>query len=242
MEKTKKVNLTTILLVIAIIIIVVLGAVAFIFYKDKSDAESRLNTLTSQVSGLENIVTGLREEQSKAQESSNKANNKTNASNNVKGDENDKLDETEVKDALETVLKLYGETTSFPDDILKSLKLGDPSDLDTSNEKEIDGGFYKNANVKYSDYKKAMCKYVSEECFEKNFTENYREVDGLLYIRDGFGSADEYEIDSVTNEEGNNYVANLCWINKDGNRSTKFILNFSIDDDYVITSFDMIRK
>lgn len=233
MEKTKKVNLTTVLLIIAIIIIVVLGAVAFIFYRDKSDAESKLNSLTSQVSGLENTVTSLREEQSKVKEDSS---NKSSTSNNKTTVETEDLDDEKVKDTLEMVLKLYGDVKGAPSDIIETLKLG------KATSERSEDGMYVKTNVKYADYKNAVMEYVSEDCFDRYFTENYKEIDGILYYRDGFGSADEYEIDSVKNKKSNTYVADAWWLNQEGEKSTEYTITFDVDDEYIITSFDMEKK
>lgn len=120
MEKSKT-NLKTILLIIAIIIIVILGAIAFIFYKDKTDAENRLNSLTSQVSGLENTITDLNEQKSKVQNSSSsKSDNNTTSSNNttegsIENDSNTAIEGlyqyTESKNEIGYYLYLYDNGT-----------------------------------------------------------------------------------------------------------------------------------
>ena len=158
-KKTIKVNLVTVLLILAIIGLVVMGVFMYKIINDKSAEENKAAELQSQVDTLKATISQL---QGKI-ETNSTVNNNTDKKN-----DNISFSEEQVKKAISEYLELYANANcGTPLDTLKEKgKISYDSSKNTMNTSngEI------TTNVKFADYKKAMLNYVSESEFEKNWT------------------------------------------------------------------------
>ena len=58
-------------------------------------------------------------------------------------------------------------------------------------------------------YKNAMMNYVTEECFNTEFTDGFKEQNGLLYCFNGGGSGLVFEVESIRNKDNTTYIADV---------------------------------
>ena len=150
--------------------------------------------------------------------------------------------EDDAKALLQNFLKLYGEATGCPSNLLDTLGL--LSYVETL-ELETTDDLYVITNIDFEEYQNAMLEYVSGECFEKHFTEFYKDVEGKLYYKSGFGSPTLYDIHDVEHKEDDKYSAVRYIVNEDGERVDKSNVEFEIievNGEYIINSYEIVSE
>ncbi|MBQ2937757.1 MAG: hypothetical protein IJE05_02605 [Clostridia bacterium] len=194
-KKVIKISLSTVFLVIAIILIFIM---AYYIYVEKANANKEIASLEANAINMQNTINDL---QGKIDNISNTINSSTNKesnnsqSNNTSSNENIKFSDDEIKKCLQEYLELVGIREGSPLGMLVKLGLCDYSDYDNANKTDDN---YVKTNIKYSDYKEKMLNYVTEEWFNTNFENGYKQQDGLLYYFDGGASGIEFEVKDIT--------------------------------------------
>lgn len=190
---SKKISVSTILLIIAIIIIGVMGYFIYKLYNEKDAETARANELQEQVNNLNGTINDLQGKINIINDTLNNNTTKTNTNSSVE------LKDEDVKKAISDYLELYASANcGTPLDVLKEKgKINyDPSkyDINTNTGEVI-------TNLKFSDYKNAMLNFVSEAEFERNWTSkiNLKEnSNGYLTHLQGGGGLRVYTIKSVS--------------------------------------------
>ena len=130
------------------------------------------------------------------------------------------------KEAIKKYLELVGVREGSPRAVLE--KIGLISNTYGDSEKTITSDNFIKTDVKYSDYKATMMRYMTEDCFNKNFTGGYRNINGVLYYFNGGGSGIEYEVGDIISENGNNVTVQVYNVHIDGSKELKN-MTFGID-------------
>ena len=196
-KKRIRVSLSTVLFILALIVII---AMAYYIYVEKTIANSEIATLEANAGEMQNAIKDL---QDKIDTISNTINSNTSEeinnsqSNNIVDNENNKFSEKEIKESITNYLNIFKGAGSVEGRLEKMglLKYGEFNNntLTTDN--------YRKTNIKYSDFKSTIMNYVSEEWFD-NFNSikdnpEFKEQDGLLYYFDGGWTGAEYEVESI---------------------------------------------
>ena len=235
-KKTIKISLSTFFLLLALIAIVVMAIFMYKFYDDKKNADEKSSNLENQLSNLNETVKDLNDKISNINNT-----NEVSNSNNTTTSQTIAFTDTEVKLALSKFLEVYAESNCdglfdyFEEHgLLKNV----PYDYIPS-----ENGV--TTNVKFSDYKKAMLNYVSEDYFNKGWTspQNFYENDeGYLVKVQGGGGLVEYTINSISKIDDTTYLANPTAKLVDLDDSTESrMFNFSVSSyngKCVIDSFE----
>lgn len=135
-----------------------------------------------------------------------------------------------LKQTLYNYLSLVTARENAPELLLVKLGLMKEGEY---NNQELTEDNYKKTNIKYSDYKNKMLEYVTEEWFNTNFTNFYKEVDGYLYFFDGGASRTTFEVESVELKGDYSnliYIGHLYTIAIDGTKST-YNIEFHVQND-----------
>lgn len=196
-KKRIRVSLSTVLFILALIVII---AMAYYIYVEKTIANSEIATLEANAGEMQNAIKDL---QDKIDTISNTINSNTSEeinnsqSNNIVDNEDNKFSEKEIKESITNYLNIFKGAGSVEGRLEKMglLKYGEFNNntLTTDN--------YRKTNIKYSDFKSTIMNYVSEEWFD-NFNSikdnpEFKEQDGLLYYFDGGWTGAEYEVESI---------------------------------------------
>lgn len=236
-KKTIKISLSTFFLLLALVAIVVMAIFMYKFYDDKKNADEKSANLENQLSNLNETVKALNNKISNT-------NNTTDASNsdNTATNQTVAFTDTEVKLALSKFLEVYAESNcdglfGYLEEhgLLKNV----PYDYIPS-----ENGV--TTNVKFSDYKEAMLNYVSEDLFNKSWTDAqffYENSDGYLTKALGGGSLRNYTIIDISKINNNIYSAKVSSTVVDDSQipSTNETFTFSVtsyNGKCVIDSFE----
>ena len=179
-KKAIKVSLGTVICIIIIILLIVALFCMWYYYNNISDK----NNISATNTNISNTLT-----------SNNVDNNlpKTdNSLNNSSNNTSKKFSNEEIKISLQNYLNLIGAREGSPEDLLVELGLMSSGTYDTRTSDN-----YIKTSIKYSDYKSKMLNYVTEEWFNKTFTNYYKEIDGYLYFFDGGASGMKFEVVNV---------------------------------------------
>ena len=219
MEKKEpiKVSLSTVFLIIAIIVIVIMGYFVCKFYNDKVEGANKVNDLQKQVGNLNGTINDLQGKINSINDAinTNKTSEKTET--NINANINVEFTNEEVKKAISDYLELYSSAAcGTPLDFLKEkgkINYYDPfkNVINTTNG-EI------TTNVKFSDYKKAMLNYITENEFERNWTTKI----GLIENSNGYlthgqlgGGFRNYTIRDIAKIDTNKYSVKATSIVED---------------------------
>ena len=143
-----------------------------------------------------------------------------------KKEEKVEFSNSQIKEALQVYLELIGCQEGSPAALLEKLDL-----LDNISNNNITSDGYIKTDIKYSEYKNKLLNYMSEGCFNENFTSLYKNENGLLCYFDGGATGVETKVDSVelkSNTE-NTYVASVYDINLDDSKNY-YSVEFTIDN------------
>lgn len=142
---------------------------------------------------------------------------------NEKSDVNSNLTETipdsTVKSLLQKYLDLKGALAGSPENLLVELgfiKYGESNGESV----DIEGVPYVATSIKSSDFKNVMLGYVSEKCYEQEFTKWFKFFDNLYY-RDAGGSGAKFEVVSVSRVTDTEYTAKVYEIMFDNSKELR---------------------
>lgn len=199
-KKTIKISITTLFLILAIVAIIVMGV--FILKINKQQEE--------QIESNKE----LKEEINKLKTDNNVENNTNNETeNNINNNSTTEslantasFTDSEVKKSLEEYLNLMGYKHGSKLSILVPLNLMNEesiANLEESGEAEV------NTGVKYDKFKNQILNYISNNCFDNTFNDDYINKNGTLYVKNEDGSGDSYKVKSISKISDNSYKAEI---------------------------------
>ena len=210
-KNVTNISLSTFFLILAIIAIIVMGIFIYKLNNDKTteiqkstELRSKVNSLNGTVSDLQGKINNISEtiNSNNSSESSNTINNNNSTENTTV-----KFSEKEIKDVLQMCLNLESAKTNGPGTILETLGLY--KDYSNSNsEKSAKKTRFMKTSIKFSDFKEAMLKYMTEECYQKQWSDLYENEDGYLCYANVGATGVAYKVNSIKKVE-NGYTANV---------------------------------
>ena len=124
-----------------------------------------------------------------------------------------------VKSSLQKYLDLSGALAGSPRNLL--VELGLLENNDTNGESvDVEGTPYITTNIKSSDFKNTMLKYVSEKCYEEEFTRWFKFFDWVYYF-DGGATGRSFEVVSISKISETEYTAKVNEIMIDDTKELK---------------------
>ena len=210
-KNATKISLSTFFLILAIIAIIVMGIFIYKLNNDKTAEIQKSTELQSQVNSLNGTVSDLQGKINNISETinSNNSSESSNTINNNNSTENTtvKFSEKEIKDVLQMCLNLESAKTNGPGTILETLGLYKDYSNSNSEKSAKKTGFMK-TSIKFSDFKEAMLKYMTEECYQKQWSDLYENEDGYLCYANVGATGVAYKVNSIKKVE-NGYTANV---------------------------------
>lgn len=207
MEKKKsiKLSVSAFFLLLAIIVIFIMGMFIVKLNVDKSEEIQKATELQAQVNSLNGTINNLQEKINTIAET---VNSNTFIQNTTTNNTSTSFTDDQIKTALANYLELdsHAGCAALLECLTEKGDLNYDSTKDTiSNEDGMNV-----TTIKFSDYKKAMLNYVSENEFEKNWTSSQyisTNDDGYLLRPQGGGGLRVYTIKSISKINDTTYSA-----------------------------------
>lgn len=215
-KKSIKISLSTLFLILALMVI---AFMAYYIYTEKTNANKEIETLEANAVEMQNTIKNLQDKidtisNTINSNNSNEDNNETNTSDNNSISFTDEQVKTALSNYLE--LRAHMNCNALLNNLTEkgTLNYDDSKDIDTI----IDGTYgHYITNIKYSDYRNAMLKYVSKSEFERNWNSYYSEdSNGNLIAGDGGGGLRVYTIKSITKSNDSTYSAKVTSVVEEG--------------------------
>lgn len=236
-KKVTKISLPTFFLILAIIAIIIMGVFMYKLNNDKIEEIQKSTELQAQVNNLNGTIIDLQGKINTISETINSNNSNenntitNNADNEFSSQSNSmentsiKFSEKEIKDVLQMCLNLESAKTNGLMTIVETLGLN--KNYDYSNENEANkSGFIKTA-IKFSNFKEAMLKYMTEECYQNQWGDYFENEDGYLCYANVGTTGIGYKVNTIKKTE-NGYIANVTGTSEGSN--WELTVNFTIDD------------
>lgn len=222
-KKSIKISLSTLFLILALIVI---AFMAYYIYTEKTNANKEIETLEANAVEMQNTIKDLQDKidtisNTINSNNSNEDNNTTNTSDNNRISFTDEQVKTALSNYLE--LRAHMNCNALLNNLTEKESLNyDDSKNVISNDRYI-------TNIKYSDYRNAMLKYVSKNEFERNWNSYYSEdSNGNLIAGDGGGGLRVYTIKSITKTNDSTYSAKVTSVVEDGEYFEEESLTFVV--------------
>ncbi len=199
-KKTIKISITTLFLVLAIVAIIVMGVFILKINKQQEEQIESNKELKEEINKLKtdnNVENNTNNETE---------NNTTNNSTTESLANTASFTDSEVKKSLEEYLNLMGYKHGSKLSILVPLNLMNEesiANLEESGEAEV------NTGVKYDKFKNQILNYISNNCFDNTFNDDYINKNGTLYVKNEDGSGDSYKVKSISKISDNSYKAEI---------------------------------
>lgn len=226
-KKSIKISLSTLFLILALIVI---AFMTYYIYTEKTNANKEIETLEANAVEMQNTIKDLQDKIDTISNTINSNNsNKDNNTTNTNDNNRISFTDEQVKTALSNYLELRAHMNCNA--LLNNLI--EKGDLNYDESKNIDSsdGTYGRyiTNIKYSDYRNAMLKYVSKSEFERNWNSYYSEdSNGNLIAGDGGGGLRVYTIKSITKTNDSTYSAKVTSVVEDGEYFEEESLTFVV--------------
>lgn len=240
MKENNKVALTAVLLILALIIIIVMGFFTYKFYIDKTKETEKSAQLQTQVDSLNETVNDLQEKIDKVSETVNPSNT-TNTTNSTSDkttstteSKNKSFSNDEIKNAIQKCLNLESSKTNGPGTILNTLGLYKENDSKQEKEQPAEKSGYIKTLIKFNDFKNKMLEYITEECYQREWSEIYYNENGYLCYENSGDSGIEYKVTSIE-KSNDSYSANVKASSEGPDRD--MIVKFKINEKCVIESY-----
>jgi len=232
-NKKKKVSangMVLAILFISAIIIALMWVIICNLNNEKSELEKQILSSKSESESLKKQVLVASTEIANEK---NEIGEKNTISNTVSNEPNKpEFDNEVVEKTFKNYLDLLELRDAPPSSLLVKLKLIDSGKINYADDEVSEDG-YVETDILYSDYKKAMLSYMTEECFKNNFESTLiKEKDGKLCYHNGGGSGIEFEFNSISKKDGDSdlvYIAKFDQINIDETREPQ-TMEFSVAD------------
>lgn len=137
---------------------------------------------------------------------------------------NNDFSNVEIKKCLQNYLDIYGAFRGSPEGMLVKMGL-----MEHNEYKDIHDNYVK-TDIKYSDFKNELLKYITEdwfkECIEK--ATFFKDVDGVLYYSTYAASGCEFEIIDIKAKDSSSYTADIYYF-VDPEYKTEETISFSVE-------------
>lgn len=199
-KKTIKISITTLFLILSIVAIIVMGVFILKINKQQEEQIESNKELKEEINKLKtdnNVENNTNNETE---------NNTTNNSTTESLANTASFTDSEVKKSLEEYLNLMGYKHGSKLSILVPLNLMNEesiANLEESGEAEV------NTGVKYDKFKNQILNYISNNCFDNTFNDDYINKNGTLYVKNEDGSGDSYKVKSISKISDNSYKAEI---------------------------------
>ena len=199
-KKTIKISITTLFLILAIVAIIVMGVFILKINKQQEEQIESNKELKEEINKLKtdnNVENNTNNEIE---------NNTTNNSTTESLANTASFTDSEVKKSLEEYLNLIGYKHGSKLSILVPLNLMNEesiANLEESGEAEV------NTGVKYDKFKNQILNYISNNCFDNTFNDDYINKNGTLYVKNEDGSGDSYNVKNISKISDNSYKAEI---------------------------------
>lgn len=217
-----KISLSTFFLLLTIIVIVIMGIFAYKLYNEKTEANKKSAELQTQVNSLTKTVSDL---QGKINSISETINPNSSIENTTAS-----FAEKEIKDVLQMCLNLESAKTNGPGTILYTLGFYKNSS-DSNSEKSAEKSGFIQTSIKFTDFKEAMLKYMTEECYKKQWEELFESENGYLCYANVGATGVSYKVNTINKVE-DGYTANVTASTEGPN--SEITIKFKIDDNKCI--------
>ena len=207
-KKEIKISLSTVFLIIAIFIIIIM---ALYIYIDKTKPDEEIAKSETNTINIENTTSNLQEQ------------------------EQEEFTDEQVKTTLSNFLELQAHANC--DALLDCLTEKGKLNYDPSKDTVLEDATVV-TTIKFSDYKKAMLNYVSENEFEKNWTSDIyinENEDGYLTKTQGGGGLRIYNIKNINKKNDTDYTAETSYNidstdNEENAGTEEFIFSVKFDN------------
>lgn len=234
-------KILVVLLILALIIIAVMGFFIYKLYNEKTNEKENSTELQTQVNTLNETVNDLQEKMNTISETiSSKDTENTTTENTTTGntstsnkDKNKSFSNAEIKNAIQECLDLESAKTCGPRMNLETLGFYEDSSISAKEQPAQKSGYIKTA-IKYNDFKNKMLEYITEECYEEEWSDIYSNENGYLCYDNIGQSGVKYQVNSIE-KTNDGYQANVT-ASSEG-PDIERIVNFKINDKCLIESY-----
>ena len=188
-----------IILIVLLIILICVGVGLYVSALKKSNTESEIQAINEQENIIENMLNNVNNVVANEEQVNSNKETTTDTPNekSVENNKNLSFTESEIKECIQNYLDLVGAKAGSPSNLLVKLNLLSYDDTAKSKGSATSDGYVK-TNVAYSTYKSKMMNYVTEEWFNKHFTDCFKNQNGLLLYFDGGATGMELEVKEIT--------------------------------------------
>lgn len=238
-----KINLSTLFLILAIIAIIIMSIFIYKLYNDKTIETNKSLELQSQVDSLNNSLSDLQgklntiSETINPNENNNTITNSNSNSNDSTKNTNANFSEKEIKNALQNCLDLESAKSNGPFYAVITLGLANNSSDVESDLPANKTGFIR-TTIKFSDFKESILKYMTEKCYQEQWSEYFEDEDGYFCYDNVGASGIGYKVNSIK-KDGNEYTADVTASSEGPDRDVT--IKFTLDDNNcIIDSYKFI--
>ena len=218
-EKKNKISLSVFISILAVLVIIIMAG---FIYMQKINSDREISGLKNDAEELKATVTELQGKLDNISDISS-----TNEQEKVKSQKNNTssntFSDTEIKNSIQRYLNLMGLFYGAPESILGNEGLGfEAKDYYLSATESISKteGFLK-TNIHYSKFKDEIYKYMTENCFNSNYSEYYLNEDGYLCYKNIGATGAQYTLKNYT-VNGNKYNAVVAFSQEEYIRDCEF--------------------
>lgn len=223
-KKSSKSSILVVILGIALIAIIIMGVFIYKLTNERNIEIQRATDLQAEANDLNNTVSELQAKIDKVSEAIGSDTSKDNTSDSknevakdtVNNDTSKVSNDDVVKENLQKYLNLIGALAGSPRNVLEELGLLNLDDF-SGEQVDVEGVPYVTTKIKYSTFKDTMLQYMSEKCFENEFSRFYKSFD-WVYYRDSGATGRAFEVLSVTKINDSEYTAKVNEIMDDGSK------------------------
>lgn len=233
-----KINLKTVILLIALIIIIIMGVFIFKLYSEKREMDEKISNLESKINE-KNEIQENNVNQANIQENNenneNEMKEQNNDDNKTQIIENTTNNDEYFKKLLQKYLDLKLVAQENPTMIL--VELGLVSEEDSYYESSIDEGAYILTDIKFSIFKDKILNQISEKIYKEDLSELYKESNGYVACYNGDASEGKSEIKKFELlKSDNNYYTYDVELKKEFYGVKKYNIEFEKKNDGYIIS------
>ena len=244
-KNVKKISLSTFFLILAIIAIIVMGIFIYKLNNDKTTEIQKSTELQSQVNSLNGTVSDLQgkiDSISKTIDSNNSTQNNTTT-------DTSSINKTAIESTIQKYFNIRQILASDTLNVLVELGLKTTNQTADdykgfSSDKPYANSYFLITDVSYSDFEKAISKYMTMDLFKSQYPDYVINKDGILCIYSDGGTSGSSTIKEckISKTDSNTYVCNVTitrHADDDGsNTDEKHTITVSEKDgNYIVSSF-----
>lgn len=199
-KKTIKISITTFFLILTIVVIIAMGIFIAKISKQQEEQIELNNELKKEINELKTNSNNVSNEL------------ETNTINNTLVESSTReasFTDSEVKKSLEEYLNLIGYKHGYEPALLVPMNLVDEEYMANLEANSNSNENYVGTKVNYNKFKNEILNYISKDFFDEEFSNDYINKNGNLYVMDVSGSGDSYKVKSISKISDNSYKAEI---------------------------------